>query len=204
MDFDGVKLELKKALQNIMIEETKAWLIRSLLRKRLATWDIYHFAKNQAGIRTIHRHLDWQTMGSALRAKLRDIISSLTHFRRVKSKLECQIRELKPEDDKILKKVMSPWKKTVKEEKGKRLDSFREKVKHYIKKQKLPLKPFTDRGPIATKVPRYLKEYGSLSIFKTSKNFPKKRPPVGPFVGSQQIKLSKDEVGSYLKILSSA
>ena len=34
VDFDGVKLELKKALQNIMIEETKAWLIRSLLRKR--------------------------------------------------------------------------------------------------------------------------------------------------------------------------
>ena len=73
VNFEGMKLELKKALQNIMIEETKAWLIKSLLRTRLATWDIYHFAKQQAGLRSILRHLDWQTMSSALRAKLRDI-----------------------------------------------------------------------------------------------------------------------------------
>ena len=88
MIFDGLKTELKRALRDIMMQETKAWLIKTLLKTGLATWDIYFFAKKQAGIRSINRNLDWQTMSSALRAKLRDILTKLTEYRRVKSGLE--------------------------------------------------------------------------------------------------------------------
>ena len=126
---DGLKIELKKALQDIMEEETKAWLIRTLLRTRLATWDIYHFAKNQAGLRTVIKHLDWQTISSALQAKLRDILSTLTHYRRKKSRLECKIIESNcEENNKILKQILAPWKKEVKRDKIKRLDQFKAKI----------------------------------------------------------------------------
>ena len=194
VNFEGMKLELKKALQNIMIEETKAWLIKSLLRTRLATWDIYHFAKQQAGLRSILRHLDWQTMSSALRAKLRDILTTLTQYRRIKSRLECQIREFDQENKAILKQILSPWKKIVKEEKRIRIDKFKAKINHYKKKQEPPKAPYTDRGPKATVVPRYLTEYRDLSIFGAAKMFPKKKPPLGPFIGSKEITLSKEEL----------
>ena len=194
--FDGLKIELKKALQDIMQEETKSWLIRTLLRSKTATWDIYYFAKNQAGLRTVHKNLDWQTMSAALRAKLRDILSTLTHYRRIKSKLECNIREYDCENKKFLKQLLAPWKREIKKEKKKRLELFKNKVKHYRKKQEQSHTPHTDPGQDInqTFTPRYLSEYRDISIFGPSTLFPKKSPPTGPFIGSKAIKLSKAEI----------
>ena len=144
VNFDGLKIELKKALQNIMIEETKAWLIKTLLKTRLATWDIYHFAEKQAGLRTTLKNLDWQTMSSALRAKLRDIKTTLTYLRRSKSKLELDIKEKYWDTTNILKQIMAPWKGIIKQEKRERIKKFRSKLDHYKKKQKRASEPYTN------------------------------------------------------------
>ena len=76
-DFDGLRLELKRTLHSMMMEDTKAWLIRRLLRNKLATWDIYNFAVQQAGLKTSIKSLDWHTMSSALQAKLKDTKQTL-------------------------------------------------------------------------------------------------------------------------------
>ena len=191
--FDGLKLKLKKALHGVMMEETKKWLIRALLRARLATWDIYNFAINQAGLRTTIRTLDWQTMSAALRAKLRDTTTTLTAFRREKSAAELQIRQEFNECGLTLKQILAPWKKIVKRERKERINRFRQKIKHYRRKQISSHLPQADRGPRETIAPKYLREYKDLSIFKHSGFFPKKRELTGPFIGSSEIILTEDE-----------
>ena len=93
VNFDGLKKELRETLHKMMMDETTAWLLRSLLKAKLATWDIYNFAAKQADLRTIIKTLDWRTMKSALQTKLSDVQSSLTYNRRKKSKLETQLKD---------------------------------------------------------------------------------------------------------------
>ena len=118
------------------MEETKGWLIRALLRMRLATWDVYNFAVNQAGLRTSMKALDWQTISTALRAKLRDIYHTLSDRKRNKSRLENCIKRESGDKFIVLKQLMAPWKKTIKEEKSQRIDSFKRQLQHLKKKQK--------------------------------------------------------------------
>ena len=47
-DIEGLRKELKKTLHKMMIQDTQIWLIKTLLRIKLATWDIYNFATNKA------------------------------------------------------------------------------------------------------------------------------------------------------------
>ena len=68
------KSELVRALNEIMMGETRLWLLRTLISLELATWDVYNFAVNQAGLRFTIKTLDWPTMKSALKAKLRDTL----------------------------------------------------------------------------------------------------------------------------------
>ena len=72
-DIERLRVELKKTLHKMMMEDTQIWLIKTLLRMKLATWDIYNFATKQADLRTTIKSLDWKTINCALRMKLRDI-----------------------------------------------------------------------------------------------------------------------------------
>ena len=88
------------------------------------------------------------------------------------------------------------WKKEVKKEKNQRLELFRTKVKHYRRKQGPSYTPLTDSGQDVNRtfVPKYLSEYGDLSIFGPPGLFSKANPPTGPFIGSRDINLSKEEM----------
>ena len=112
-DFDGLKLELKRSLHNMMMEDTKAWLLRSLLRNKVATWDVYKFAKHQADLRTSIKSLDWQTVSAALRAKLRDTQQTLIFEQRRKSRMELTIRQEFRHKNITLKQLMAPWKNEI-------------------------------------------------------------------------------------------
>ena len=72
-DFERLKTELKKTLHKMMLEDTRSWLVKTLLKMKLATWDVYNLAKKQADLRTTNKALDWKTINCALRTKLRDI-----------------------------------------------------------------------------------------------------------------------------------
>ena len=72
-DFERLKTELKKTLHKMMLEDTRSWLVKTLLKMKLATWDVYNLAKKQADLRTTNKALDWKTINCALRTKLRDM-----------------------------------------------------------------------------------------------------------------------------------
>ena len=87
-DFERLKIELKKTLHRLMMEDTRIWLVKTLMKQKLATWDVYNFAANQASLRTTVKTVDWRTINAALRAKLKDIKLTLEREKRKKSKIE--------------------------------------------------------------------------------------------------------------------
>jgi len=115
-DIEGLKIELKKTLHRMMLEDTRIWLIKTLLRMKLATWDIFNFAVKQAGLRTTLKSLDWQTMKSALRAKLSDARLTLNKEKRKKSKIEQSIKRDFSSEKNILKQLMMLWKRLIRKE----------------------------------------------------------------------------------------
>ena len=71
---NNTKSELQKALFEVMMEETRLWLLRTLISLKIV------------------QALDWPTMKSAMRAKSRDTVATLTIYRRKKI---CAGREIK-------------------------------------------------------------------------------------------------------------
>ena len=193
-DFDRLKLELKRILHSMMMEETKAWLIRSLLKQKLATWDVFNFAVHQAELRTSIKTLDWQTVNAALRAKLKDTRQTLNREKKKKSQIECTIRRDFSHMKTTLKQIMAPWKNIIKKEKEVRLNGFRRKIKHLKKKQEEKTYFHRGRKIAQTHVPKFLQEYSRLKIFAPAVNFPRKEKLNGPFVGRNTIKLSEGEI----------
>ena len=181
-NIEGYKLELRKALQNIMLEETKAWLIKTLLKQKLATWDVYYFARKQADLRINIKALDWSTMSSALRVKLRDMKLTIKTWRRRKSWAEDNIKKYYGVNINPLKQIIAPWKKMIKQEKQCRLDKIKEKIEQYRNKQNGATDNKVEKEHIIpTRVPKYLSEYANLTIFKSADDFPKPGNPIGPF-----------------------
>ena len=55
--FNRNKEKLGEALHNIMMGETRLWLLKKLLNLELVTWDIYNFAVKQADLRSTIKSL---------------------------------------------------------------------------------------------------------------------------------------------------
>ena len=121
------KSELVRALHEIMMGETRLWLLRTLISLELATWDVYNFAVNQAGLRFTIKALDWPTMKSALKAKLRDTLATLTIYRRKKSLLEERLKREAGENFTSLKRMLRPLLKPIRIERETRMKKFRKK-----------------------------------------------------------------------------
>ena len=108
------KEKLAKALHEIMMGETRLWLLHNLLKLELVTWDIYNFARKQAELRTTLKSLDWPTMKAALKIKIRDTLLTLTKQRREKSWLEQMLQN--SEGSSSIKHLMRPLNKPIKNE----------------------------------------------------------------------------------------
>ena len=108
-DIERLREELKKTLHRMMLEDTRIWLIKTLLRRKLATWDVYNFAKKQSDLRTTIKDLDWRTMNCALRTKLKDINWTLNGEKRKKAKLKQDMRILFSTEQETTKKIMAPF-----------------------------------------------------------------------------------------------
>ena len=191
-DFERLKTELKKTLHKMMMENTRLWLVRKLLKKKLATWDIYNFAIKQADLRTTIKSVDWQTVNSALRAKLKDIRHTLNEERRKKSRIERELKILLVSQGLKLKQIMLPWRILFRKEKKDRLEHFKNKIENLEKKQreKVERNQITKRSS-QTIPPKFLIEYDGLRIFSPSDAFPKKEAPLGPYIGSSSIPLTE-------------
>ena len=135
-DIEGLRKELKKTLHKMMIQDTQIWLIKVLLRLRLATWDIYNFATKQADLRTTIKSLDWKTINCALRTKLKDIRQTLNGEKKRKAKLEMNLKTNFRSERDNTKQMMISWKKYIRKERKERLKIFKKKVEHLKKKQR--------------------------------------------------------------------
>ena len=193
VNIEGLKLELKKALQNITLEESKAWLIKSLLKLKLSTWDVYYFAKKKADLRTTIKTLDWKTMSVAMRIKLRDIKATLTTLRRNKSNIEEKIKKHLGENEISLKQIIASWRKIFRREKELRQKKYEKKIEHLKENQVKASEYIPTPKPNQTFAPKYLREFRALTIFKQSTEFPAPQPPLGPFIGSLDITLTEEE-----------
>ena len=202
VDISGLKRELSGALEDIMLGETRLWLLKTLLSQKLVTWDIYYFAVKQAGLRDNIKSLDWPTMSAALKSKIKDVIQTLTKHRRKKSYTERKISDLSEDGRKdiSLRRIIRPLLEPIKKLKKARMKKFEMKIGHYKTKQSLngPTETRMAGEDISkkityTRVPRRLKEYSDLRIFLKPNDLPKPVDPVGAFIGSKDIHLSENE-----------
>ena len=76
-NFSGHELNLLRTHMTTMRYQLRLKLLRSLLRQKLATRDIFFFVKGQADQRTYNKSPDWVTAELAMRAKLLDIKNGL-------------------------------------------------------------------------------------------------------------------------------
>ena len=114
VNFEELVTELEKVLHTIMMEESTVWLINSLLKAKLSTWDVFNFASKQADLRTTIKTIDWQTVRVALAAKVKDAKATLKNMRRRKSYLELEIRTNYSERGLTLKQILAKTKAKIK------------------------------------------------------------------------------------------
>ena len=78
-NLSGKDWDLLEIHRNIMKDELRVWLLRSLINKNLATRDIYHFSVNQARQRSFKTELDKPTITAAMNIKIEDIKEALNN-----------------------------------------------------------------------------------------------------------------------------
>ena len=196
--FSGAISELLNASIEVMKNETRIWLLKSLMKKNLATRDIFSFAMKQANLRSINKTPDSLTIRRAMCIKLGDIKLSMTHSfearRRARQNLLKQLGEKKY----ILKKHIRNIKREVEEKRTITLEKYRKKIDHYTKTQSILLdngqnKMGIKKALVPTEPPRSMSDFASLSIFGQPCDLPEPERPLGPFICDPRIVLSKDE-----------
>ena len=191
----GANSNLLKAELTVMKNELRVWLIRSLMKKGLATRDIFSFTSKQAELRTFKKHPDNLTSRQAMKAKLGDLISTLkVNYCNRKRRRKELLTELGNKHYSMNKK-MKNIRNTVMKERDNIRKKYIDKIAHYQKKQAPNLEHGTSQEPkvVLTSTPPSLAEYSSLSIFGDPKKMKQPVKPLGPYVCSSSIKLNKSE-----------
>ena len=188
---------------NVMKNECRVWLFKTLLSHNLCTRDIYAFVLNQARLRVEDQHLDEKTMRSAMNTKLRDLKKSVCNAHRRRRKAEAVLLTALGGKAFKLLKHLKKIRQTVKKEREKLMDTYRQKIQHYKKTQRRggdTIQEATEVGNSPpnnvvrpTIPPRYLGEFASLSVFGTAGDLPKPNKPLGPFICCRSIKLNRGE-----------
>ena len=194
---DGLMSKLYKTHMDVMENETRIWLLKSLLKQNLSTNDVYAFAVTQAGLRTTKKSLDKSTMVSAMRAKVSDIKATVSDQYRTKVVVERELLRALDGRSYALRKRLKRISGDVKKQRIKLRNKFERKISHLKQKQRaLTVEQRNNCKP--TVPPNRLARYSSLTIFGTPETLPKKRKAMGPFICKKNIILTKNE----LKILS--
>ena len=195
--------ELIGTHRKIMRNKSRMQLIRSLLSKGLCTRDIYSFVCIQTDLCEVNTTLDRDTITSAMQAKIRDIKEALGVHYKVKKRQEDELlRKLDGNSNKWRRKLRA-IRKIIKQEKQEIEKDYKKKIEHYKESQNryVEASKVKDNGTgttggttiTPTIPPKHLAEYASLSVFGLPGDFKKKQKPLGPFITSKSIKLSKGE-----------
>ena len=189
-----------------MKNELRVWLLRSLLNKKLATRDIYHFTLNQARQCIFEIEPDQTTIRAAMNVKVEDIREALRLGYDRRKRLEENILSNINDKSNSLKMRTRRVKRALNRERKAILDTYRKKIHHYqiiqnptegkndntrhSKEKKTS--HVKDNSP--TVPPRGFQEFSGLSIFGKASDLPKAEKSLGPYFCDPSIKLTRGEL----------
>ena len=182
-NFSGTDWDLLEIHRDIMRNELRVWLLRSLLSKNLATRDIYYFTLNQARQCTFGTEPDQTTIKAAMNVKIEDIRKALKQGYSRRDKAKENILSNIGDSSNSLKTRTRKVKRALGKERKTTIESYRRKIEHYQNVQN-PVVPTTgdphnklkknsrasDNSP--TVPPNGLREFGELSIFGKASDLP--------------------------------
>ena len=183
----------------VMKNETRLWMLKSLLDRNLATNDIYSFVSGQAFLRDNDSTPDPDMTRIAMKAKIRDVKKSIRiHHRQRRLHEEDLFRGLSYKSRTFRRKIKK-IRKTTNNERKLLKEKYEKKIEHLKGKQSNLENGETvcEAGASPTVVPNRLEAYQTLSIFGGPSDLPRPEKPVGPFICDQTISLTENE----LKIL---
>ena len=192
---DGSFSKLLDTSMLVMKDETRIWMLKKLLDKNISTNDVYAFASSQAGLRLYEKVLDKNTVVAAMHAKIRDLKASLRLNYKSRTAGIKELHELLDGKSYALRKKLRTISTAIKIERIKFKEKYKVKINHLEKKQK---KNQISQNTVSnlstpTVAPSRLSCYETLSIFGTSDDLPKKKPPKGPFICDTKIPLTRSE-----------
>ena len=195
-DIEESESELEETHRKLMLNESRTWLLRSLLDRNRCTRDIYSFASNQAANRIEYNSLDPQTIKAAMRSKMKDMKLAIKQNRIVKRKQEQQLLYKLNNRSLTLRKKLRKIRSKMREERSIVKEKFQKKITHYMRTQSSFLDGSDNKKNLIscpTIAPRYLGDFSTAKVFNSSDDFPKPVSPLGPFLCDVNIKLSKGE-----------
>ena len=92
-NFSGTDLNLLNTHMNMMKYQLRLKLLRSLLNKKLATRDVYYFARGQAEQKMWNKNPDHATIVAAMKAKILDVKTALHRSYLDRNRLRVQLAE---------------------------------------------------------------------------------------------------------------
>ena len=176
-----------------MFEESRKWLLRSLLDRGLATNDIFSFTQQQAFLTTNGTPPDKDTISAAMRAKIRDVNLNVRRCYRMKKRKERDLLRAVSDKSFILRRKLKKIRKKVNKERDKIRKKYIQKIDHLNVKQSSDIIEPKSTEREVTVTPSRLADYTNLSVFGTVADLPSPSAPRGPFVGSDKIKLCEEE-----------
>ena len=186
--------DLETAFTQVMEEQERLSLLKSLLNKGACTRDILSFITSQADARNVNKDLDEVISRKAMKSKVEDSKKVLEQkkCRKTMTIKQC-LKRIGNRGFKLRKTITKIKSKLAENRKNKQMKNEK-KIAHLQKKiEQLRVKYKTNKGFNPTKVPDRLSEFSDLSIFKTPRDLPAKQVPVGPFLCSPHIKLDDNE-----------
>ena len=188
--------DLETAFTQVMEEQERLSLLKSLTKKGACTRDVLSFMKNQADTKTVFKELDEVIARRAMNLKVKDCKAVLITKKHKKTVTIKQCHEAIGKKGYKLRKAIKKVKQNLVESRKNRQSKNERKINHLqkqIEQLKEKYKSCKDVGFNPTKVPDRLIEFKDLCIFKTPRDLPAKQVPVGPFLCNPHIKLDENE-----------
>ena len=88
----SVEKQLKEVTLKLCETESNMKMFNKMIKKGVATQDVYHFVRKQSNLRKSSNKLDHKLLKANMRQKLNDACAYATRLRQVKSKLRQSVK----------------------------------------------------------------------------------------------------------------
>ena len=164
-------------------------LFASLLKKNIATRDIFHFVQKQANLRKAFKNLDVPLTKAAMRCKMNDACSLAHRTKRVVNRLKSDLLQATGNKRYLQRKIVKQVRALVTKEKLEQLRKNDIKVSRY---EKIQSKMAAEQSQQEFKIPASIDQYKDLKAFNVEQKL--EFSPELPMVYDSSISLSQDEL----------